>query len=173
MTFKTDKVRLGYLPTYLALAAEIGISGRVCEVGVALGNGLDMFQALFPTGLIVGVDSNQSCCWPTGTVRVIASQDDTKLPSLLLQHSPAYDLIVEDASHKGELSRRTWELLWPLVATGGYYVMEDWQVAFWKGWPDTMLKTAESFLRELATPDSPVESIKYLYGRVILKKRKV
>jgi hypothetical protein len=130
-----------------------------------------MFQALFPDGLVVGVDSNAACRWPPGTVRIVAAQDDPGLPAYLVQRAPSYDLIVEDGAHQGALSRRTWELLWKLVRPGGYYVMEDWQVAFWDGWDDSMLKTAASFLDELARADSPVESIEYRHGRVIMKKR--
>ena len=169
MAFRTDKVRLGYLPTYLKLASEIGVTGRVCEVGVANGRSLEMWQTLFPQGVVVGVDNDPDCEWPKGTVKIVASQTDAALPKLLGQ---TFDLIVEDASHRGELSRRTWELLWPLVVPGGYYVMEDWQVAFWgPPWDQSMLRTAESFLQELSKPDGVVEYIEYRHGRVILKKR--
>jgi len=170
MGFNTDKIRLGYLPTYLKLASEIGVTGRVCEVGVANGHSLEMWQTLFPRGVVVGVDNNPDCHWPKGTVKIVASQNDAALPKLLGQQM--FDLIVEDASHLGALSRRTWELLWPLVVPGGYYVMEDWQVSFWgPPWDQSMLHTAESFLRELSKPDGAVEYIEYRHGRVILKKR--
>jgi hypothetical protein len=174
MRFATDKVQLGYLPSYLKLAAEIGIHGHVCEVGVYRGGSLEMWQALFPKGVVVGVDDETDSVLPyvQDVVVMRAAQDDPALPSKLKPFAP-FDLIVDDASHQGALSRRTWELLWPLVAPGGYYVMEDWQVAFWGGaWDESMLRTAESFLRELHSPTGVMESIEYRHGRVIMHKRR-
>lgn len=174
MRFATDKVALGYLPTYLRLAARIGVRGRVCEVGVFRGDSLDMWRTLFPDGLVVGVDNDPDARWPAGTARIVAAQDDETLPAQLAAHSLVYDLVVEDASHQGELSRRTWELLWPMVAPGGFYVMEDWQVAFWAGWDRSMLTTAESFLADLGESNGRgawIEDITYRNGMVIMRKR--
>ena len=83
MRFTTDKVQHGYLGTYLRIAADLGPAARVCEVGVHQGRGLDLFQALFPDGLIAGVDIHASSRWPEGTVAVISAQDDPSLPALL------------------------------------------------------------------------------------------
>lgn len=169
MRFDTDKVDLGYLPTYLGIAATIGVTGRVCEIGVWRGGSLEMWQALFPSGLVVGVDRSDGAVWPTGTIQVVCEQDADELPGILARHSDRYDLIVEDGAHVGALSRRTWELLWPMVAAGGFYVMEDWQVAYWPGWDGSMLDTARSFLDELAVPGE-VESILYRHGQVVIHK---
>jgi hypothetical protein len=173
MTFKTDKVSLGYLPTYLGIASQVGIAGRVCEVGVWKGGSLEMWQALFPAGVIVGVDHNRVATWPDGTFSVVASQDDEQLPDKLRDICDCFDLIVEDASHSGHLSRKTLNLLWPLVRPGGWYVLEDWQVGFdtWPGFDRSMLDLAESLLSKLTRPDGDVASITYRYGMAILRKR--
>jgi hypothetical protein len=176
MKFTTDKIEPhGYFPTYLRLASQIGTHGRVCEVGIS-GSSLHMWQALFPNGIIVGVDNNQSLSWPDGTVRVIADQDDEILPRKLLDISESrFDLIIDDASHIGKLSRRTWELLWPIVKPNGWYILEDWMVGLdnYPSFDDSMLKTAQSFLSELNSRNSEVEFIEYRYGLVILHKRGV
>jgi hypothetical protein len=91
-----------------------------------------------------------------------------------------FGLIVDDASHDGNLTVRSFGLLWPLVQPGGYYVIEDWTVALrddphWgpqANWGDSMLRAAESFLPLLAFRDGEVESITYRYGLIILRKRK-
>lgn len=168
MTFTTDKVRLGYLPTYLGLAAELGTAARVVEVGVLDGDSLVMWQSLFPEGTIVGVDHNALARWPEGTVRVVVGQNDAALPGMVAEYGP-FDLIVDDASHEGALTRRTWDLLWPLVAPGRYYVIEDWQVAFWPGRDQSMLRMAESLLP--AIEDGDAESITYRHGQIILRKK--
>ena len=171
MRFATDKTGHGYLPTYLRIAAELGPSARVCEVGVHAGRGLDMFQALFPTGLVAGVDVDPRCQWPEGTVPVICAQDDETLPGLLAAHSPQWDLFVDDASHDGKLTAETFRLLWPLVAPGGFYVVEDWMVGLggW-GFDASMLTTVQGLL-SLLTKGGDVEDITYRYGLAVLRKK--
>jgi hypothetical protein len=172
--FATDKITHGYLGTYLRIAAELGPSARVCEVGVDRGDGLDMFQALFPAGLVAGVDANEGCRWPSGTIPVICGQDDPVLPSRLRLHAPAWDLIIDDASHAGQLTMATFRLLWPLVAPGGFYVVEDWMVGLPHIWPeygDSMLLAAQGLLT-LLTRDGDVEDITYRYGLAVLRKKR-
>jgi hypothetical protein len=171
--FLTDKVTHGYLPPYLQIAGEIGARGRVCEIGVHLGGSLDMWRALLPEGVIVGVDSNEQARWPGGTVRIVCEQTDPALAGLV-QPSAPFDLIVDDASHEGVATRRTWELLWPALRDGGWYVIEDWMVGFpsWAGpgpCQPSMLTMARSFLDCLERPGD-VESVTYRYGLIILRK---
>lgn len=172
--FGTDKWQHGYLPSYLRIAADLGPAARVCEVGVFGGSSLDMWQALFPDGIIAGVDSNPDCTWPPGTVRVVAAQDDPGLPVLLGQHAEQWDLIVDDASHDGELTMATFRLLWPLVAPGGFYVVEDWMVGLPDVWPSyggSML-TCVQVLLTLLGKDGEAEEITYRYGLAVLRKRR-
>lgn len=125
----TDKFSNGYGPVYQRLWGTLPRAARVLEVGVAGGGSLRLWQAAFPGGLIVGVDCDSSAGWPDGTVRIVADQDSPKLPVLAWEASPGgYDLIIDDASHLGQLSRVTFDLLWPLVVPGGWYVFEDWAV---------------------------------------------
>jgi 8-demethyl-8-alpha-L-rhamnosyltetracenomycin-C 2'-O-methyltransferase/8-demethyl-8-(2-methoxy-alpha-L-rhamnosyl)tetracenomycin-C 3'-O-methyltransferase len=171
--FATDKAEHGYLPTYLRIAAELGPAARVCEVGVRAGHGLDMFQALFPEGLVAGVDRDAGCRWPPGTVPVICGQDDPELFVHLGNYSLAWDLIADDASHDGNLTTATFRLLWPLVAPGGFYVIEDWMVGLPHVWPEhgTSMLTCVQGLLPLLTRGSDVEDITCRYGLAVLRKR--
>ena len=126
MTYETDKELTWYIPEYQRIAGILGPAARVCEIGVLRGLGLIMFQDLFPQGLVAGVNANPGSHWPDGTVRIVASQDDLALPALLSEHAPAWDLIVDDASHRGPQTQASFGLLWPLIAPGGFYVIEDW-----------------------------------------------
>ena len=120
MKFATDKVQHGYLPSYLRIAAELGPAARVCEVGVQHGHGLDMFQALFPDGLVAGVDVNAGSRWPDGTVAVIAAQDDPSLPALLGELQPGSGTCSSTTRPTtGTCTIATMRLLWPLLAPGG------------------------------------------------------
>jgi cephalosporin hydroxylase len=127
--FTTDKIGHGYLPTYLAIAASLaGRKSAICEVGVASGEGLAMFQALVPDAVVVGVDISEQAKWPDGTRRVVLPQNDPRLPAAIREAAGVdrFDLIVDDASHLNHLTRATLGMLWPLVVPDGWYVIEDW-----------------------------------------------
>jgi hypothetical protein len=172
--YATDKVDQGYLPAYNTIADQLGGAARVCEIGVLGGGSLATWQDLFPGGLIAGVDRDTNAVWPPGTTRIVAGQDDPQLPSLLSEHSAEWDLIVDDASHDGNLTAATFSLLWPLVSPGGFYVIEDWFV----GYPEyqgpckspAMLDLAKSLLDRLHH-DSDTESVSYRYGMAIVRKK--
>lgn len=169
----TDKFSLGYFPAYQRMAAAIGPAGHVLEIGVDQGGSLEMWQELFPDGLVAGADRNPGAHWPDGTLRIVAGQDSPDLAEAARAASPGgYDLVVDDASHDGKLSAETFRLLWPLVRSGRWYVLEDWTVAlvepFASEFGDSMLRLAESFLPLLARD---ADSAEYLFGQAIVRKR--
>lgn len=166
--FETEKITtMGYYPTYLGIASELGMWARVCEIGVDRGGSLRMWQALFPFGDVAGVDSNPAATWPDGTTRIVRDQADPGLPGLVGQR----DLIVDDASHEGQLTRATFNLLWPSIVPGGYYVIEDW----WSGYhqDQSMFRMAEGLLPLVGAPDNgtDADSITLRYGLIIVHKR--
>lgn len=192
--YDTDKELTGYVPEYRKIAAELGPAARVCEIGVYEGGSLRMWQDLFPEGLVAGVNINPGAVWPDGAICIIASQDHPGLPALLGDHSMTWDLIVDDASHVGSLTARTFELLWPLVSPGGFYVIEDWFIGLphfrtaqqapcvHVPYDPGMLQVVQDLLTRLDEPypgweetarlprDSDVESVTCRYGLAIVRK---
>jgi hypothetical protein len=150
-------------------------------VGVYHGDSLDMWQALFPEGLVVGVDNDPYSYWPPETKRIVSDQTNTDLPTQLGQFSPVYDLIVDDASHDGKLSMRTLELLWPMVAPGRWYVIEDWQAGYdiWDHGRSpscpSMLDMAKDLLDFFKTSfgsyEGDLEEMIYRLGMIVMKKK--
>jgi hypothetical protein len=134
--YETDKETLGYVPEYRKIADALGPMARVCELGVLNGLSLDMWKDMFPLGLIAGVDLYASSRWPDGTIKIVSGQSDPGLPGQLAEYAPEWDLIVDDASHHGDLTQASFDLLWPLVAPGGFYVIEDWFIGL-PLWPST------------------------------------
>lgn len=172
--FETDKLTYhGYFQFYVQIAAMLGPEADVLELGVQGGGSLAMFRALFPLGTVTGVDISDAACWPDGTVKVVSGQDNPDLPGMV---GGPFGLIVDDASHDGALTRASFDLLWPLVVPGGYYVVEDWTVALradphWGApWGPGMLRTAESFLPMLDSRDAACDFITYRYGMIIIHK---
>lgn len=172
--YDTDKVDQGYMPAYNAIADQLSTAGRICEVGVLAGGSLATWKDLFPDGIIAGVDQDPEAHWPPGTIKIVAGQDDPGLPAMLAQHSQQWDMIVDDASHDGDLTAATFGLLWPMVSPGGFYVIEDWFVGFadYHGTcrSPAMLTLAQSLLERLHR-DTDTESVTYRYGMAIIRKK--
>jgi hypothetical protein len=168
----TDKGEQGYLPFYDRIAESLAnLSASVCELGVSQGGSLELWQQLFPHGIIVGVDNRADCHWPDGTSRIIAEQTEPRLYVELLSLSPnGYDLIVDDCSHHDEPTKRSWELLWPLVKPGGFYVIEDWiSAADLTG--ILMIEAAPSFVH-LLRAGHKIKAIEYTHnGLIIFQKQ--
>jgi hypothetical protein len=172
--YDTDKVDQGYMPSYNHIADQLGTAARVCEIGVLGGGSLVTWQDLFQHGTVAGVDQDPRAHWPPGTIRIVAGQDDPALPSMLRKYADAWDLIVDDASHDGDLTAATFGLLWPLVSPGGFYVIEDWFVGYqdYHGACKSpgMLVLAQSLLERLRQ-NSDTESVSYRYGMAIIRKK--
>jgi hypothetical protein len=46
------------------------------------------------------------------------------------------DLVIEDASHIGYLSKITFDIVFPFLKSGGAYFIEDWGTGYWDSWID-------------------------------------
>lgn len=171
--FTTDKVRQGYTSTYRRLADELGPTANMCEIGVYKGEAFPLWRDLFPQGVIAGVDISAYATWPDYAVKIVASQDDASLPDQLREHAAEWGLIVDDGSHDGTLTAKTFDLLWPLVPPGGYYVIEDWFVGFADYYgackSPEMMPVVSSLLQRLHW-QTDTDSVYYRYGMAVIKK---
>ena len=60
------------------------------------------------------------------------SQDDRAAVSRLIDDEfgdEPLDLVIDDASHQYGYTRRSFEIIYPRLRPGGYYIIEDWQWA--------------------------------------------
>lgn len=174
MPADTDKVANGYWPTYVQLADELGPHANCLEIGVQGGGGLRLLKTLFPYGRIVGVDHDPNSHWPEGTDRIVAEQTSPVLAQALDDAFGQFDLIIDDASHEAAKTKETFHRLWTVLAPSGFYVIEDWGVAF-EGqapmWDPQMLFFAQSLVNLFADPDiSEVEEITFREGLIIIRK---
>jgi SAM-dependent methyltransferase len=167
---RTDKLENGYLPTYLDIAHTLGPAADVAELGVQRGGSLELWQVLFPNGRIYGVDIDPEATYPPGTIPLTMDQVDADLPAYLPHR---LDLIIDDASHEAGPTRRSFELLFQLLNPGGFYVIEDWGVAF----PGNAPMHDPDFLPDLLglldtiRGDNRVESITFRTGLIIIRRK--
>ena len=63
----------------------------------------------------------------------ISQDDKTKLRNIVEEEfGGTVDLVIDDASHSYELTKKTFEILFPFLKPNGFYVIEDW------GWAHNM-----------------------------------
>jgi hypothetical protein len=137
----TDKNET-YLRSYERYFAPLK-NDNICllELGVLHGGSLLLWRDYFPNGTIVGVDMNPAeIDDETGRVQVYQGlqQDTSFLDHVRDDAAPdGFDIVIDDASHIGELTRISfWHLLDFHLKPGGIYVIEDWRTGYWDRYPD-------------------------------------
>lgn len=140
--YDSDKIPNGYLPRYdPILAPWVDQPIVLLELGVHTGGSLILWRDYFPLGTIVGIDIKiRPGFEPPERVRVFegSQADPGFLSRVAAETAPGgFDIIIDDASHMGELtSIAFWHLFDRHLKPGGLYVIEDWGTGYWDDWPD-------------------------------------
>jgi SAM-dependent methyltransferase len=131
---------------------------NILELGVFEGGSALLLTSIFKPQKFVGIDR----CAPVPELDKILSKnpigrsisihyetsqdDEAKLNEILSREfgSDAIDLIADDASHLYFETRASFEICFPRLRPGGYYVIEDWGWAHWPG----RFQTDSRFLHE-------------------------
>lgn len=114
---------------------------KLLELGVSKGGSLLLWRDYFKKGIIVGLDSKPvQIDDSTGRIHIYQGfQEDTALLDQICEEitPDGFDVIIDDASHIGELTRISfWHLFDNHLKPGGLYVIEDWRVGYWEKWID-------------------------------------
>lgn len=109
---------------------------KLLELGVYKGGSLLLWRDYFKKGTIVGLDlKGGEIDDATGRIRIYqGEQQDTEvLDRLARETAPeGFDVIIDDCSHIGELTRISfWHLFDNHLKPGGLYVIEDWSTGYW------------------------------------------
>jgi hypothetical protein len=140
--YDTDKVENRYLERYDPILEPLLEKEIVLlEIGVHKGGSLLLWRDYFPLGAVVGIDiSLPKNYQPPERIQVFkGSQTDLQfLSDVANKTAPnGFDLIIDDASHLGELTKITfWHLFDNHLKPGGLYVIEDWVTGYWDDWVD-------------------------------------
>lgn len=114
---------------------------RILELGVSSGASLLLWRDYLPQATIVGIDIDPMPAMLAGQERVQflqGSQDDLALldRAAAVAGGP-FDLIVDDASHIGYLTKRSFNYLFRTwLKPGGTYVIEDFGTGYLPEYPD-------------------------------------
>lgn len=92
------------------------------EIGVGNGSSISMWRELFPKAKIYGIDINEDCA---GEGIFIGSQIDTDFLDKVLAEIGTPLVCIDDASHHAPKTIQTFEYLFPKIAKGGYFFVED------------------------------------------------
>jgi predicted O-methyltransferase YrrM len=191
---KTDDRRLAVLkPRYYFDAYEEALRGqtieRMLEFGVFQGGSTMLMASLCQPRTIVAID----ICDPVEAfdrfrerhpdltkgmiVRYNTSQDDADALNRIFAEAfdGPIDLVIDDACHWYDETRRAFEIAFPLVKPGGVYVIEDWHWAhtpefdIWhdKGSPVNLL--TDLMLVQAARPEL-IDTIRISHGMAIVRK---
>jgi len=142
-SYDTDKTEnKGYLQHYEEYFAPLyGRDIKLLELGIYHGGSLLLWRDVFEKGTIVGLDLNSvSIADPSNRIHIYQGeqQDTALLDRIARECAPGgFDVIIDDCSHIGELTRISfWHLFDNHLKPGGLYVIEDWSASYWDSWFD-------------------------------------
>ena len=115
-------------------------SFALLELGVWKGDSLAMWRDCFPGATIVGVDMLPPDLELGPRVTIVQGDqtDGELLARLRDEHAPdGFEVIIDDASHLGELSAESLAVLYTRhLRPGGLYFIEDWGTGYLTDWVD-------------------------------------
>ena len=135
--YDTDKIGHYYLETYdPILAPWLDKEIKLLEIGVRKGGSLQLWRDYFPRATIVGIDLRlPENLAPGERIQLFEGNqaDTTFLSEVAIRTAPeGFDIIIDDASHIGELTRRAfWHLFDHHLKPGGLTQLKTGVPAIW------------------------------------------
>ena len=110
---------------------EIGIGGY--ENPKRGGGSLRMWRTYFPKGRVYGVDIYDKSFHNQRRIKTYqGSQVDPLFLDSVVREIGKVDIVIDDGSHRNDHVIFTFQHLFPKLADGGFYVIEDTQTSYWE-----------------------------------------
>lgn len=126
------------------------------EIGVQNGGSLEVWSRYFPRArTLTGCDINPRCAglqYADPRVQVIVGNANEQATfQRIAARSPAFDLIVDDGSHRTNDVVSSFLTYFPLLKPGGVYIAEDMHCAYWEEYGGGVLndRSSAAFFRRL------------------------
>lgn len=156
---------------------------KLLEIGVFEGASIQMWKEYFPNASIFGLDCTVNTNeWTTlGTRdRYTMCQGDQSSKEMwagfLAEHGRDWDIIIDDGGHYSMQVIVTFQCMWPALAPGGFYAIEDLEYSYIRnrdhvnsGWPSHM-EFLKMKLDEI-NMGGDIDWAHFSEGLAILKKR--
>jgi hypothetical protein len=109
---------------------EIGIGGfKTPHLG---GESLRMWRRFFPRGTIVGLDLYDKSPHRESRIKIFqGDQSDVAFLHRVISEVGRPDIIIDDGSHINSHVIKSFEVLFPLLADDGIYIVEDTMTSYW------------------------------------------
>jgi hypothetical protein len=114
---------------------------HVFEIGIKDGSSLKMWRDYYPFATIMGIDLN-NCKDIPGVITNIGNAT-YKSNLTKLYEAIGFDIIIDDGSHVCSDQRKAFEIFWPIVGPGGFYIIEDIHSSFLAEYADETPTTYE------------------------------
>ncbi len=125
----TDKssLRWDYLRHYEEIFRDWrDMEFNLIEIGVGGGNSLHMWRRFFSRATVVGIDiveTARRCGGERIEIEIGSQADEVFLNALCDKYPPS--IVIDDGSHQADHIMASFQLLFPRLASGGWYVVED------------------------------------------------
>lgn len=123
----TDKVwRHRFDQLYRQIVETVPDTATIFEIGVSDGCSHNAWADLFPEGTVIGFDLKpRPRRLHARVVHIQGDQNDSIALRAIGQINGPFDLVVDDGSHEMRHQIDAFEIFWPHVRIGGWYVCED------------------------------------------------
>ena len=109
---------------------EIGVGGY--DNPKRGGNSLFMWKSFFTKAKIFSLDIYDKQALEQKRIKIFqGSQVDVDFLHGVVKSTGGFDIIIDDGSHLNEHVIKSFEILFPQLNDGGWYVVEDMQTAYW------------------------------------------
>jgi tetratricopeptide (TPR) repeat protein len=147
----TDKssLRWDYLRQYQQLFRDWrDVEFNLLEIGVAGGNSLFAWRKYFTQAKVIGVDIDEQarkCIGDRIEIEIGSQADQSFLESICDKYPPG--IVIDDGSHEAEHIMASFRALFPRLAPGGWYVVEDLNIT---GGQDKVPISPHAFFTQVA-----------------------
>jgi hypothetical protein len=122
---------------------EIGVGGY--DIKTLGGASLAMWADYFSNGQITGIDNAEKRLDLSPRVKLFrGSQEDPVFLKQVCSERGPFDIVIDDGSHVPKHVVVSFHVLFPSLADGGMYVIEDMQTAFWPNFGGSILDGGET-----------------------------